>query len=108
MPEQYHARVNNCQTFTISLLDKICRDGRVRVNTIYADSQLSYLPGSEVGSEEDKVEVAVPLNGVEHEMFLDGIKALMDEKAPPLTAKDIKRAEAANRAEEEINKQESS
>jgi hypothetical protein len=103
MPEQYHARVNNCQSFRISLLDKICRDSRVRVKTIYADSQLSHLPGSEVGSEEDKIEVVVPLNGVEHEMFLDGIKALMDEKAPLLLAENIKRAEATNRAEE-INK----
>lgn len=96
MPEHYALYNNNCQTFTVTLLDQICRVGRVRVTTSYAANQANYLPGMEADAEDGKVEVAVPLNGIEHMEFLDGIKDLMEQKTPPLTDEDIAKVEAAD------------
>lgn len=48
----------------------------------------------EADGEDGKVEVAVPLNGVKHMEFLDGIKDLMEEKTPPMTDNDIVKARA--------------
>ncbi|KAI0012216.1 hypothetical protein F4779DRAFT_634756 [Xylariaceae sp. FL0662B] len=97
MPEHYNLINNNCQTFTVTLLDQICRAGRVRVTTGYATNQANYLPGMEVDSEDDKIEVAVALNGVEHVEFLDRIKDLMDRETPPLTDEDIAKVEAVSK-----------
>ncbi|KAF4634758.1 hypothetical protein G7Y89_g3346 [Cudoniella acicularis] len=97
MPEHYQLYNNNCQTFTVTLLDQICRAGRVRVTTTYATNQANYLPRMEADAEDGKVEVAVPLNDVDHEEFLDGIRDLMEQKTPPLTDEDIAKAKAASK-----------
>lgn len=94
MPEKYNVQNNNCQTFTCALLDQICRAGRIRVTTSYAFNQANYLPGQELEAEDGKVEVAVPLDGVKHTLFLDGIQELMDEKTPALTKEDVEKAKA--------------
>ena len=95
MPQEYNL-YNNCQSFTVTLLDQICRAGRVRVTKSYATNQANYLPGMETDAEDGKIEVAVPLNGVEHMQFLDGVKDLMDQKTPPLTDEDIAKVKTAS------------
>lgn len=94
MPEHYNIYNNNCQTFTVTLLDQICRAGRVRVTTSYATNQANYLPGMEADAEDGKVEVAVPLNGVEHLQFLDNIQDIMDQNTPALKQEDVAKVEA--------------
>jgi hypothetical protein len=95
MPEEYNVYNNNCQTFTVTLLDQICRKGRVRVTTSYATNQANYLPGMEADADDEgKVQVAVPESGVKHTIWLDEIKDLMEANTPALTEDEIAQAKA--------------
>ncbi|KAK4158991.1 hypothetical protein QBC43DRAFT_374199 [Cladorrhinum sp. PSN259] len=106
MPEIYNAVDNNCQKFVIKLLDKICRNGRKKVRTLYSPltPQIGFVPGAErddvtLGEE---VEVAYVENGAAHLAQLEKVADIMAENTPSIDQEEYeKRAKAAETQTEE-------
>ncbi|KAH7061738.1 hypothetical protein BKA62DRAFT_648362, partial [Auriculariales sp. MPI-PUGE-AT-0066] len=94
MPKEYHLLTNNCQHFTLNLLDLICRDGRRKVYTLENPLTLkaAYVPGADDSKEADQeqeVEIAFVVNDEAHlDMKLEAEK-FMNEKTPMATLEDI-------------------
>ena len=92
MPEKYYLIHNNCQSFTIRLLEIICRPGRKRVTTSYGDLQMGFVPGQEAEGhveQGEEVEAAVPEDGKAHFALIERAKELMAQKTPTVTAEDL-------------------
>ena len=94
MPEVYHVINNNCQTFTIKLLDLLCRNGRKKVYTSYGGRtlQIGFAPGEEepakLGAGKE-VEVAFVEDGVKHFELLDEVETIMKDNTPEITDKQL-------------------
>ncbi|KAK3348502.1 PPPDE putative peptidase domain-containing protein [Neurospora tetraspora] len=109
MDEVYRLVGNNCQKFTLKLLDIICADGRKKVYTSYSRHQLKagFIPGEllDESKPDEKVEVEVAFveDGSAHIDLLDKAFELMDEKTPTLAeddkVKEIEKGEGAEKKE---------
>jgi hypothetical protein len=94
MPEDYNVIYNNCQTFSLKLADKLCRNGRKKVFTSWSPTtrQLGFIPGWEDGSAEqgEEVEVAFVENGVAHFEQMAAIEKIMRDNTPTVTEEELK------------------
>lgn len=107
MDEVYKLVDNNCQKFTLKLLDLICADGRKKVYTSYSRHKLQagFIPGELLDEsnpgEKVEVEVAFVEDGVAHIELLDRAFELMDENTPTLaedeTIKEIEKEKDAEK-----------
>ena len=95
----YRIVTNNCQNFTMKLLDIIVRSGRVQVKSaeVYAHELDIYVPVTELekfGAEfaTASVTAAVVQNPPAQERLLQHAQAIMDEKTPTLTKDSVKEA----------------
>ncbi|MCJ1286880.1 hypothetical protein MMC26_006226 [Xylographa opegraphella] len=93
MPEQYHYQKNNCQTFTVKLLDRICREGREKVVTSYSNGKLmigaAQIPDDTPPAEKETIEMPTVVDEDDHYDFLAKVQKEMNEKAPKFSEQEI-------------------
>lgn len=90
MDEKYDLIKNNCQKFTLKLLDVICADGRKKVYTSYSRHELKagFIPGEVLDEKnpekEVETEIAYVEDGSAHIEMMRNALNLMKEKTPKL------------------------
>ncbi|KAK4188162.1 hypothetical protein QBC35DRAFT_383276 [Podospora australis] len=91
----YNAYNNNCQKFTINLLNLICRNGRKKVRTSYSifTPLVGFIPGREEEGAAlgEEVEVAYVEDGAAHFAQLEKVEDIMAENTPMLTPEEFEK-----------------
>jgi len=83
MRPKYNIYDNNCQIFTLNLLDLICLPGRKKVtlsNTILSGEKRD--PSN--GEEDEEMEVAEPVTEETKNEMVEGAKKIMEDETPPM------------------------